>query len=297
MAQFIPKEWLLAEALVCGELVDPVSGFMHEMGSQGVTINDEETLALVTAYFSTDLPEKDREDLIAYIDRLSDNFPEFPRPILTFRTILSENWAVAWKDNFRIMEVGTKVVVTPPWLSPDSTKRHVIVIEPAEAFGTGSHETTQGCLELLEECLDEQKSEALSTNVLDVGCGSGILAIASVKLGSDSVTAIDNDPVAIASAIDNASLNQVMERIIFECRGIETASGKYNIVIANLDAMTLIRNVSILKDTFVDKLIISGVTVDQWASLKDIFEKQSLKLIKELRKTEWVSAVFMHEMD
>ncbi len=294
MTQFIPREWFVAEALVCAQFLDPVSCLMHEMGSSGVTIEDEESPIRITAYFNADLSTEARRDLLDQVDRLSQNFPGFEKPQVIFRTILSENWAVAWKDNFKIIEVGAKLLISPPWLTPSPEGRHVITIEPAEAFGTGSHETTQGCLELIEERLEARMARSLSTSVLDVGCGSGILAIAAVKLGAGSVTGIDNDPIAIESAMENAALNQVEGKIDFECRGIEASTGKFDIVSANLDAMTLSANVSALTERFSDCLIISGVTLDQWDQLKDHFERSSLRLVGELRKNEWVSAVFSH---
>lgn len=297
MTQFIPREWFVAEALVCAEFVDPVSCLMHEMGSNGVTIEDEESPARITAYFNADLSAEARRDLLDQVDRLSHNFPEFEKPKLIFRTILSENWAVAWKDNFKIMEVGSKLLISPPWLNPSPDGRHVIIIEPAEAFGTGSHETTQGCLELIEECVEARAVRSLWTSVLDVGCGSGILAIAAAKLGANAVVGIDNDPIAIESALENAALNQVDGKIDFDCLGIEASSGSFDVVTANLDAMALSANVSELKARFDDCLIISGVTVDQWDFLRDQFERRSLRLVRELKKNDWVSAVFSHQVD
>ncbi len=284
----------MAQAVVCDELLEAVSSFMHEMCVHGVTIEEDAGNARITAYFEPDSTDEVHQELNNYIEELSGAFPEYPKAEVTFSTALSENWAVAWKDNFKVMKVGAKIMISPPWLNPDPGERQLIIIEPAEAFGTGSHETTQGCLELLEEVLDEQKTQGLSTAVLDVGCGSGILAIAAVKLGADSVTAIDNDPVAVESAMENAQLNRIEEKIILENRGIREWSKRFPIVTANLDAMTLTSNADTLKEIFINKLVISGVTIDQWDSLKDVFRTHSLRLCRELIKTEWVSAVFSH---
>lgn len=294
MTQFIPKEWFVVQAVVCTELLEALSCFMHEMCIHGVTIEEGALNARITAYFEPDSADEVRKRLGNYVQELSRAFPEYPEAELTYSTALSENWAVAWKDNFKVMEVGAKIMISPPWLSPDPGERRLIIIEPAEAFGTGSHETTQGCLELLEEVLDAREKEGLSTAVLDVGCGSGILAIAAVKLGADSVTAIDNDPIAIESALENAQLNGIEGKIIFENSGIHERSKSFPVVAANLDAMTLTSNIDVLKDIFLDKLVISGVTVDQWDPLKELFRTHSLKLCRELIKTEWVSAVFSH---
>ncbi|MGD9818173.1 MAG: 50S ribosomal protein L11 methyltransferase [Desulfomonilaceae bacterium] len=293
MSQFIPKEWLLIEVLISAELVDAASCFMHEMGSQGIMIEDEVSPAKVTGYFDPGLSAATRKDLFNYVNRLSENFPEMSKPVINFRTIMSENWAVAWKDNFKIIEIGSKITISPPWLNPGQTNRHIIIIQPAEAFGTGSHETTQGCLELLEEIISERVSNQIRTSVLDVGCGSGILSIATKKLGAEAVTGIDNDPVAIESAKENSALNNI-DDIEFKCMSIEGNLGKFDLVVANLDAMTISSNVSNLKNIFVDRLIISGITLDQWDSLRKELEDHSLNLLKEVKKTQWVSGVFDH---
>lgn len=294
MTCFIPKEWLVAEAVVCSELSDAVSCFMHELCSHGVTIEEESGYILIKAYFDPGLADKVSGELNTYIGQLSKIFPECPMPELKFTKTLSENWAVAWKENFKVMEIGSKIMISPPWLEPDPGQRSLIIIEPAEAFGTGSHETTQGCLELLEGVLDDQKAAGLSTELLDVGCGSGILAIAAVKLGADSVAAIDNDHIAVQSALENAGLNGVKDRITFECCGIRNWQKKFAIITANLDAITLSSNIDALTASFADKLIVSGVTISQWMSIKELFESHSLKLVKEIAKKEWVSAVFSH---
>ncbi len=294
MTQFIPREWYVVQAVVCTELLEALSCFMHEMCIHGVTIEEDAHNARITAYFDPDSSDEIRKQLGSYLQELSKAFPEYPKAELTYSAALSENWAVAWKDNFKVMEVGAKIMISPPWLDPEPGERRLIIIEPAEAFGTGSHETTQGCLELLEKVLDEREKEGLSTAVLDIGCGSGILAIAAGKLGADSVTAIDNDPVAIESAVENAELNGIERKIIFENRGIQEWSKSFPVVTANLDAMTLTSNIDVLKDIFLDKLVISGVTVDQWDQIKELFRAHSLKLCRELIKTEWVSAVFSH---
>ena len=294
MSQFVPVEWVVIDALVCAELADPVSFFLHERCSHGVNMEDESELVRISAYFSPDEADEARKALLDYIEKLGESFPEFPKPTVTFRTTLSENWAVAWKDNFKVLEVGSTILITPPWLNPEPHDRHMIIIEPAEAFGTGSHETTRGCLELLEDVLGDYGGRSATASVLDVGCGSGILAIAAVKLGASPVTAIDNDPVAIESARENSSLNGVLDKICLECKAIENVEVCFDIVIANLDYTTLSRNVSILPRLFRDRLIISGITVDQWESVKKLFGAESLKPLKELQKSEWVSAIFSH---
>lgn len=121
--------------------------------------------------------------------------------------LLDEAWASAWQQSFPAREVGRRLLVLPPWIEPparaDGTGRLTVIIEPGRAFGTGHHGTTEGCLVLLEEAL----TAAPGVAVLDIGTGTGILAIAALKLGARSVLAIDVDPDAVAAGQVNAGRN------------------------------------------------------------------------------------------
>ena len=120
------------------------------------------------------------------------------------------NWAEAWRQHFRPVVVGRRLVIAPPWEVPTAAGRVVIVIEPGRAFGTGHHASTAGCLEALETLIEPAPASAL-----DLGTGSGILAIAAVRQGVGRVLAVDEDPDALAAATANAARNGVAERI--EC--------------------------------------------------------------------------------
>ena len=122
------------------------------------------------------------------------------------------NWAEAWREHFRPLTVGRRLLVAPPWDVPHAPHRVVLIIEPGRAFGTGHHGTTAGCLDLLEGALDGKPVES----AIDLGTGSGILAVAAARLGVARIVAVDEDPDAIAAATANAELNGVARRI--ECR-------------------------------------------------------------------------------
>ena len=122
------------------------------------------------------------------------------------------NWAEAWREHFRPLAVGRRLLIAPPWDVPRATDRLVLIIEPGRAFGTGHHGTTAGCLDLLEGAVDGQPFES----AIDLGTGSGILALAAARLGVGRVVAVDEDPDAIAAATANAELNGVARHV--ECR-------------------------------------------------------------------------------
>lgn len=147
-----------------------------------------------------------------------------------------EDWLNNWKQYFQPSPVGEKLLIRPTWRKNyDPEGRIVINLDPGLAFGTGTHETTRLCLEVLEKIVKED------TTVLDVGCGSGILGIASLLLGGKSAVGVDIDPMAVKTAKENAVLNNVEDRFTaIEGNFTEKVSGKFDIVVANIVADAII---------------------------------------------------------
>lgn len=149
---------------------------------------------------------------------------------------IEEDWRNNWKKYFNPMEVGEKLLIRPSWRDDyDPKGRTVLNIDPGLAFGTGSHETTRLCLETIEKYLKE------GDTVLDVGCGSGILAIASLLLGAKSAVGVDIDETAVKTAIENAEINNVSDKFTAICGDLtEKVTGKYNLIVANIVADAII---------------------------------------------------------
>ena len=147
-----------------------------------------------------------------------------------------EDWLNNWKQYFQPSPVGEKLLIRPTWRKNyDPKGRIVINLDPGLAFGTGTHETTRLCLEVLEKIVKED------TTVLDVGCGSGILGIASLLLGGKSAVGVDIDPMAVKTAKENAVLNNVEDKFTaIEGNFTEKVSGKFDIVVANIVADAII---------------------------------------------------------
>ena len=147
-------------------------------------------------------------------------------------TTLEEDWRNNWKKYFNPMPVGEKLLIRPSWRDDyDAEGRVVLNIDPGLAFGTGNHETTRLCLEAVERYLKE------GNTVLDVGCGSGILAIASLLLGAGSAVGVDIDETAVKTAKENAEINNVADRFTAITGDLtEKVTGKYNLIVANIVA-------------------------------------------------------------
>ena len=134
-------------------------------------------------------------------------FTTAPAPIIT--ALADRDWAEAWREHFRPLSVGRRLLVAPPWDVPRASDRVVIIIEPGRAFGTGHHGTTAGCLALLERVVERASPDT----AIDLGCGSGILAIAAARLGVATILAVDDDPDAVAVATANVRVNDVAGRV------------------------------------------------------------------------------------
>jgi ribosomal protein L11 methyltransferase len=285
-------EWMSLEIRTPTELSDMAAFFCHEKQSSGTAIEElDDGLTLVRAYFPASDWESVVTDITKRIEDLHALFPHLPKPMIIASPVESEDWAVKWQENFKPLLIGAGLIVSPPWIKPDSQGREIVYIEPAEAFGTGTHETTQGCLILLEEALNHTKSPE-GLRMLDIGCGSGILAIAAVKLGLKRVLAVDNDPVAVEAARKNAELNRVTDEITFRCVGLDEPITRRDLVTANLDPKTLLGDKEQIMGLFERYLIISGVPLDQWNDVKAEFDREDVKLVKELTKSEWGCGLF-----
>ena len=173
---------------------------------------------LLRAFFPDALPPSTLQTRVrAYLTSLNAlGLATAAAPTIT--ALADGNWAEAWREHFRPLPVGRRLCVAPPWDVPETSDRLVLIIEPGRAFGTGHHGSTAGCLDLLERALDAGRFET----AVDLGTGSGILAIAALRLGVARVIAVDEDPDAIAAAAANAELNGVAARI--DCRLADAAA-------------------------------------------------------------------------
>jgi ribosomal protein L11 methyltransferase len=195
---------------VPADAAEGLSNFVWELGALGVV--EEEIPGAsprLRAFFPGILtPEALASRVRDYVAALRDlGFAVPDEPSVIGRA--DENWEAAWQRHFRPTPVGRRLLVTPPWEHPDPDGRVVIVLEPGRAFGTGQHGSTAGCLERLEAAVER----TCPAHGLDLGTGSGILAIAAVRLGVSSMLAIDDDADAVAAAVANAARNQVAERV------------------------------------------------------------------------------------
>jgi ribosomal protein L11 methyltransferase len=228
--------WQLTVATV-PEISDALTNFLWEQGALGVVEEESPTEAARLRAFFPEIVSTGGLLHAVSVYRASLRSLGFPvaEPEPEIAPLQDDAWASAWQQSFPPREIGERILVVPPWeaRAGGSGARVQIIIEPGRAFGTGHHGSTEGCLGLLEEALGRSLAPG---RVLDVGTGSGILAITAVKLGAADVLAIDVDPDAIRVAALNVERNGCAGRITLETGGPESVAGGdgFPLVLANL---------------------------------------------------------------
>jgi ribosomal protein L11 methyltransferase len=203
----------------------------------------------------------------------------------------ASDWTDAWKAHYVAQRVG-RVVILPSWVEeavgPDEVR---VVMDPGMAFGTGLHPTTRGCLMLLQEL------SPMPSRLLDVGCGSGILALAALALGAEHAAACDTDPLAVSATIDNAARNGVGDRVTaWEGTLPAVATERYPLVLANLVAAVLVDLAPRLSDHLADDgvLLASGIIAPRAAEVVDAMGAAGLSVAGRRDDGEWVSVRLEH---
>ena len=218
------------------ETSEAVTNRLWELGAVGVVEEDAAGAATLRAFFppGTDAAAQ-AAVLREYLAELAALALPGAQARVDVAALPDEPWADAWRAHFRPVPVGRRLLVCPPWEMPSRPQaRTVVVIEPGRAFGTGGHGSTRSCLELLERAL----AGARAPRAVDVGCGSGILAIAAAALGVARVDAIDVDPDAVAATEANARRNAVTDRVQASVTAVEDWVGTAApLVLANLLAV------------------------------------------------------------
>lgn len=301
--------WIEVRVITKSEALEPVSGIFYSLDCKGVAIEDPEDIlgreqgpltwdfadinvlehkgkvAVVKAYFAE---EDNIDDVLAYVKERLEELKEMGIDLgeakVESEKMYEEDWANTWKQYYKPSKVGEKIVVKPIWEEYEAKAGELVVdLDPGMAFGTGTHETTRMCIQALERYVKED------TTVFDVGCGSGILAIAAAKLGAKLAVGVDLDPVAVQSSKENVAYNNLDNIEILHGNLVEVIEGKADVVVANILAeiiCILIDDVKrVLKEGGV--FITSGIIHDRVDMVCEKLEGSGFEVIEKNRDGEW----------
>lgn len=314
--------WLEVSLTVDGELAEAVAevlgrfapnGVMMEQGIRYMDDEDRGTPAgpiVVRAYLEMDghIEETRRklEESLYYLGMIQ------PLPAPAYKQIADQNWMEAWKQHYKPIPIGKRLIILPVWLDSPSLERIPIRIDPGMAFGTGTHPTTQLCLELIDEAMSQNRKSEIKNRekqahlpknnihktMIDIGCGSGILSIAALKLGAMTALGVDIDTESVSNARENASQNGIGTEFILDQGSVtDVLQGKFplrraSLVVANILAPIIIR---LFDDGLADlaepggSVILSGILRGQEQNVLEAAQAKGLELDGQKHMGDWVA--------
>lgn len=302
--------WLEVSLTVNGELAEAVAdvlarfAFSGVMMEQGVKYTDDEDAGTPTgpitvrAYLEmNDQIEETRQKLeesLYYLGRIQ-SLPE-----ASYKEIADQNWMEAWKQHYKPILIGKRLVILPAWMDSPDPGRIAIKIDPGMAFGTGTHPTTQLCLELMEKYFDDRQQTVSqgAWSIIDVGCGSGILSIAALKLGADSALGVDIDAGSIDNARENARTNSMGDELILGVGSVrEILDGKFPLrkaplVVANILAPVIIRLFAAGLPELIEEdgvILLSGILQEQAQGVIEAAQAHGLRACEQKQMGDWVA--------
>jgi ribosomal protein L11 methyltransferase len=273
---------------------DEAAALLVELGAQGAWTEDDETRAVpgrpvvatgratVRASFAPAAGLEARV-VAALGARLREAVPA-PDLVVTWRDLDEQDWGAAWKAQWQVQRIGRRLCVVPSWLAHDSAPDDVVlVMDPGMAFGTGTHETTRLCAEAIEELVTTDRS------VLDVGCGTGILALFAARLGARPVVAVDSDPDALAVAADTARRNGLESALQLVHSERVQVPGRFDVVVANILMQPLLELHQILAERVAPGgwLLLSGLLLEQLDAVSTAYRGCGLLEVTRQVRGEW----------
>jgi len=264
---------------------EALSAFLFDLGCKGIVLGEKERPALRAYFPSTEFLEEERNRIDVFLRKLGDFFPDIGRPSLHFSQIQDEAWSHTWKKYFHVERITERLTVVPAWEPvPQDSEGVVIRMDPGPAFGTGQHPSTRLCLRAIET-----STRRAPWSLLDVGTGSGILAIYAAKLGASRIVATDTDPDALRWARRNIELNDASGWIELSSQPLGKWSGAFSLIVANLTRDALLELLPAFQRLLESKgaLILSGLLQEQVQELKRPLELLGFNRSQVATEAEW----------
>ncbi|MBN1246154.1 MAG: 50S ribosomal protein L11 methyltransferase [Anaerolineae bacterium] len=298
--------WLEVSVHVNREAAEAVAEVLSRYAPDGVVLDfslpegplddaqraiEQATMVTVKAYLPVD-DEIDgrRRKVEEGLWHLSQIWSAVPEPV--FRSVPEQDWSALWKAQIPVLALGHNVVIKPSWRDYDAGPDDIVLeMDPGMAFGTGLHPTTQLCVTAVEDLIRPGMS------VLDLGTGTGILAMIAAKLGAAPLLAVDNDADAIAAARRNVEANRLSDQIELRHGSLEAVDAPYDLVLANILAPIIIRMAASGLATRLRSggyLVVSGILLEQGDEVTAALEAAGLQVVERRQQEEWVALIATH---
>jgi ribosomal protein L11 methyltransferase len=296
-----PLSWIEINLTVSPQLCETCSSIIFEETGLGSFTEEGQEGNQGPSRLKAYLPKDDsfRNSLVKLKNRIAllySYFPDFPPPVWNHCQIFEENWQENFKQYFKPLRVCSKIIICPTWETYEPKPEEMVLkLDPGQAFGTGGHVSTRLCLKAMESLAEDPYLSAfLFSRVLDVGTGSGILALTAACFQARSVLAIDNDPLAVEAAKAHVLLNKMEDRIQVELSTPETVNGPFSLILANLTLNDLIPMAGIFKRLLSPDgaLVVSGILETQARTLIKTFGREKIPLQRLILEEEWACVVF-----
>ncbi|MEO7540253.1 MAG: 50S ribosomal protein L11 methyltransferase [Pyrinomonadaceae bacterium] len=281
------ERWFVLEINAKSEAAEAMEFALNELDALGTEINnlgrDRPVSVMIKGYFNEKPDEGVVHDQIGSSLRIHQ-LPEGSVDSWCWNEIQNQDWLAEWKKHWKPSEVG-RFIIAPPWSEITETGKIVIRIEPNMAFGTGTHETTQLCLKAIGEIYQSGQS------FLDVGTGTGILAIAVANLGGTDIDACDTDADSVRIAIENAAANGVGDMVGFLDGAIDEGTAVHDFVCANVTIDVIVPILPLLISKTRSVLLLSGILAEQEGSISDELGKLGVTDFQIEQAGEWISVL------
>jgi len=285
------QKYIAIRILINQEISGLLSNFLVEEGSGGVVLEDNQNKENVwlVAYFPEEQGKGKLQSIHNYLGKLKELGLKVGEAKVQSKEMKQKDWARGWRNGFKGVAITERVFIQPPWEKEKLSGKITIKIDPQMAFGTGQYPTTKLCMKSLEEFIKP------NGRVLDVGTGSGILAIAAVKLGASYVLALDVDPLALENAKENIRLNRVQKEVELKSGTVDDSFTKksFDIVLANLEKGAILRLFEQMRKVAKRGafFILSGISKEEKEEVEDYLTRKDLKLVSSTGDKEWTCIV------
>lgn len=311
--------WIQVKIITTADGIEPVTGMLYDLGISGAEISDKDDFreflennrkywdyvdeeleglknadTSITVYLSDDCEGEEKLSCIKNeLMKIKQDEPKAYGSLeIIEKKVKDEDWSENWKQYFKPIKAGKKILIVPEWEEIPETDRTVFRINPGMSFGTGSHESTRMCIEELEKAVES------GCRVLDLGCGSGILSVIALLLGAESVTAVDIDADAVDVSYSNLKLNGLSEDRLFGIAGDITedltlrrkiSEQKYDVVVANIVADVIIALSDFVCEFMkADAIFIcSGIINERCEEVEEKLKRSGLNILNVRRDGEW----------